>query len=108
MAARISSHGRRMIHSSAEAKGRTIAVPSCVSHAGVLPGTLRSSTTQRPPPERAAAPWAMTPAVRLYPILGTREHRIGQVDADDPATGTDRLLKQREVQTCAACDVGHG
>jgi AcrR family transcriptional regulator len=62
MAARIASHGRRMIHSSMEAKCRTIAVPSCASHPGVLSGTLRSSTTQRPPPERAAAPWAMTSA----------------------------------------------
>src|SRR5204862_1171828 len=62
MAARIASHGRRMIHSSMDAKGRTIAVPSCASHPGVLSGTLRSSTTQRPPPERAAAPWAMTSA----------------------------------------------
>jgi len=132
-----------MIHSSMEAKGRTTAIPSCASHPGVLPGTLRSSTTQRPPPERAAAPWAMTsahsgtcdrayvdriastlgwevevgrvglheadiaPAVRLYPILGTGEHRVGQIDADDPAVGTDHLLNQREVQTCAACDVDH-
>ena len=62
MAARIASHGRRMVHSSMEAKGRTIAVPSCASHPGVLSGTLRSSTAQRPPPERAAAPWAMTSA----------------------------------------------
>src|SRR6266700_7290327 len=62
MATRIASHGRRMIHSSMEAKGRTTAVPMCASHPGVLPGTLRSSTTQRPPPERAAAPWAMTSA----------------------------------------------
>ena len=71
MAARIASHGRRMIHSSMEAKGRTVAVPSCASHRGVLSGTLRSSTAQRPPAERAAAPWAMTSAhsgtcVRAY------------------------------------------
>ena len=25
----------------------------------------------------------------------------------DPAAGTDHLLNQREVQTCAACDVDH-
>jgi len=60
-----------MIHSSMEAKGRTVAVPSCVSHPGVLPGSLRSSTAQRPPADRAAVPWAMTSAhsgtwVRAY------------------------------------------
>jgi len=49
----------------------------------------------------------IAPAIRLYPILGTGEHRVGQIDADDPAAGTDHLLKQREVQTCAACDVDH-
>ena len=51
-----------MIHSSIEPKGRTVAVPSCASHPGVLLGTLRSSTAQRPPAERAAVPWAMTSA----------------------------------------------
>src|SRR5437773_6297628 len=35
------------------------------------------------------------------------EQRVGQIDADDPAVGTDHLLNQREVQTCAACDVDH-
>src|SRR5215471_10910853 len=60
MAERIACHGRRVIHSSMEAKGRTMAVPSRVSPPGVLSGILRSSTTQRPPAERAAAPWAMT------------------------------------------------
>src|SRR5260370_33505633 len=35
------------------------------------------------------------------------EHRVGQIDADDPAVGTDHLLNQREVQACAACDVDH-
>ncbi len=50
----------------------------------------------------------MLPAVRLYPILGLGEHRVGQIDADDPAVGTDHLLNQREVQTCAARDVDHG
>jgi len=50
----------------------------------------------------------IAPAVRLYPILGLGEHRIGQIDADDPTTGTDRLLQQREVQTCAAGQVDHG
>src|SRR5215831_16488821 len=40
-------------------------------------------------------------------MLCTGEHRVGQIDADDPAVGTDRLLNQREVQTCAACDVDH-
>src|SRR5947209_4042454 len=33
------------------------------------------------------------------------EHRVGQVDPDDPAVGTDRLLDQREVLTYAAGDV---
>src|ERR1700683_946879 len=49
----------------------------------------------------------IAPAVRLYPILGAGEHRIGQIDADDPAVRTDRPFKQREVQTCAACHVDH-
>jgi hypothetical protein len=49
----------------------------------------------------------IAPAVRLYPIPGTGEHRVGQIDADDPAARTDQLLNQREVQTCAACDVDH-
>src|SRR4029077_8064998 len=38
---------------------------------------------------------------------GLGEHRVGQIDADDPAAGTDRLLDQREVQTGAAGDVDH-
>src|SRR6516225_10946045 len=50
----------------------------------------------------------IAPAVRLYPIPGTGEHRVGQVDADNPTTGTDNLLKQPEVQTCATCHVDHG
>jgi hypothetical protein len=50
----------------------------------------------------------IAPAVRLYPILGAGEHRVGQIDADDPAARTDHPLKQREVQTCAACHVDHG
>jgi hypothetical protein len=50
----------------------------------------------------------VAPAVRLYPILGAGEHRVGQIDADDPAVRPDRPLKQREVQTCAACHVDHG
>jgi calcineurin-like phosphoesterase family protein len=66
MAARIASHGRRLIHSSMEANGRTAAVPSRATQRGVWSGTLRSSTTQRPPGERAAAPWAMT-----SPLSGT-------------------------------------
>ena len=41
-------------------------------------------------------------------LLGLGEHRVGQIDADDPAVGTDRLLDQREVQTGAAGDVDHG
>src|SRR6185437_4202575 len=49
----------------------------------------------------------IAPAVRVYPILGTGEHRVGQVDADDPAVGTDYLLDQREVQPCPACDVDY-
>jgi len=49
----------------------------------------------------------IAPAARLYPILGTCEHRVGQIDADDPAIGTDHLLNQREVQACAAGDVDH-
>ena len=60
MAARIVSHGLCAIHSSIEAKGRTNVLPNCDSHRGNLSGIFRSSTTQRPPPERAAAPWAMT------------------------------------------------
>ena len=61
-AARISSDGRRRIHSIYGREGPHYRVPTCASHRGVLAGTLRSSTTQRPPPERAAAPWAMTSA----------------------------------------------
>jgi hypothetical protein len=49
----------------------------------------------------------IAPPVRLYPILGTGEHRVGQIDADDPAAGTDQLLDQGEVQTRAACHVDH-
>src|SRR6516164_8879172 len=49
----------------------------------------------------------IAPAARLYPILSLGEHRVGQIDTDDPAVGTDHLLNQREVQTCAACDVDH-
>ena len=41
-------------------------------------------------------------------MLGMGEHRVGQIDADDPAAGTNRLLKHREVQACAAGDVNHG
>src|ERR1700728_806104 len=50
----------------------------------------------------------IAPAVRLYPILGTGEHRVGQVDAYYPAAGTNQVLEQREVQACATCDVDHG
>jgi hypothetical protein len=50
----------------------------------------------------------IAPAGRLYPILGTGEHRVGQVDADDPAAGTDHLLEQREVQAGATGHVDHG
>ena len=49
----------------------------------------------------------MLQPLRLYPILGLGEHRVGQIDADDPAVGTDHLLDQREVQTGAAGDVDH-
>ena len=49
----------------------------------------------------------IAPAVRLYPSLGLGEHRVGQIDAEDPAGGTDRLLDQREVQTRATRDVDH-
>src|SRR6516164_5912586 len=49
----------------------------------------------------------IAPTVRLYPIPGTGEHRVGQIDADNPAIRTDHLLNQREVQTCAARDVDH-
>ena len=49
----------------------------------------------------------IAPAVGLYPMLGLGEHRVGQIDTDDPAVGTDRLLDQREVQTGAAGDVDH-
>jgi len=48
------------------------------------------------------------PAVRRYPVVGLGEHRVGQIDADDAAAGTDLLLKQREVQARAAGDVDHG
>jgi len=41
-------------------EGPHTATPSCASRRGALSGTLRSSTAQRPPPERTAAPWAMT------------------------------------------------
>jgi len=50
----------------------------------------------------------IAPAVRLYPVLGPGEHGVGQVDAHDPAAGTDYLLKQGEVQACPARDVDHG
>src|SRR5580700_401448 len=50
----------------------------------------------------------IAPAVRLNPILGAGEHRVGQIDADDPAVRTDHPLEQREVQTRAACHVDHG
>jgi hypothetical protein len=49
----------------------------------------------------------IAPAVGLYPLLGLGEHRVGQIDADDPAVATDHLLDQREVQTGAAGDVDH-
>ena len=49
----------------------------------------------------------IAPAVGLDPMLGLGEHRVGQIDADDPAVGTDHLLDQREVQTGAAGDVDH-
>src|SRR5262245_26335319 len=49
----------------------------------------------------------IAPAVRRYPVLGLREHRIGEIDADDPAARTDHLLDEREVQTCAARDIDH-
>ena len=144
MAARIASHGRRATHSSIEPNGRPSAIPSCASHRGALSGTLRSSTTQRPPRgERRGAVGDdvsafrhvrqgvggqdrvdlgrelelgrvglheadVAPAVALDPMLGLGEHRVGQIDADDPAVGADRLLDQREVQTGAAGDVDDG
>src|SRR5690349_14938912 len=49
----------------------------------------------------------IAPAVLLDPVLGPGEHRVGQIDADDPATGTDRLLEQAEVQARAARHVDH-
>src|SRR4029077_4687522 len=42
-----------------------------------------------------------------YPMLGLGEHRVGEINADDPAVGTDQLLDQREVQTGAAGDVDY-
>ena len=54
MAARISSHGRRAIHSAE--------IPSCATRRGAESGSLRSSTVQRPPGRRAAAPCAITSA----------------------------------------------
>ena len=53
IAARTSSQGRRAIHWSMEPNGRA-------SQRGAWFGALRSSTTQRPPALRAAAPWAIT------------------------------------------------
>ena len=47
----------------------------------------------------------VAPAIRLDPVPGAGEHRVGQIDADDPATGSDRLLDQREVQAGATGDV---
>ena len=47
----------------------------------------------------------VAPAIRLDPVPGAGEHRVGQIDADDPAAGTDRLLDQREVQAGATGDV---
>src|SRR5581483_7046027 len=46
-------------------------------------------------------------AVRLNPILGAGEHRVGQIDADDPAAGADRRLDQRKIQARPAGDVDH-
>jgi hypothetical protein len=50
----------------------------------------------------------IAPAVRVYPTLGAREHRVGQIDADYSAFGTDHLLNERKVQACAAGDVNYG
>jgi hypothetical protein len=49
----------------------------------------------------------IAPAVQLDPLLGLGEHRVGQIDADNPAAGADHLLDQREVQTGAAGDLDH-
>src|SRR2546421_6613563 len=40
-------------------------------------------------------------------MLGTGEHCVGHIHAEDPAGGTDPVLDQWEVQTGAACDVDH-
>ena len=40
-------------------------------------------------------------------MLSLGEHRVGQVNADDPALGTDFPLDQWEVETRAAPDLDH-
>src|SRR5579884_2375315 len=41
-------------------------------------------------------------------MAGLDEHGVGQVNADDPALGTDLPLDQWEVQARAAGDLDHG
>ena len=50
----------------------------------------------------------VAPAVNLDPAPRLIEHRVGQIDADDPALGADRLLEEREVQTRTAGHVDDG
>jgi len=40
-------------------------------------------------------------------ILGSGEHRIGLIDAEDMALGADPVLDEREVQARTAGDVDH-
>ena len=49
----------------------------------------------------------VAPAIALDPTLGLGEHRVGQVDADDPALGTDLPLDQWEVESRATSDLDH-
>ena len=48
------------------------------------------------------------PAVAIDPALGLGQHRVGQIDPDDAAVGTDRAFDQGEVLTGAAGDVDDG
>ncbi len=50
----------------------------------------------------------IAPAACAYPAPGLGQHRVGQVDAGDPAPGPDRCLEEREVPPGAAADLDHG
>src|SRR3954453_15646583 len=49
----------------------------------------------------------IAPAVGLDPTLSLGEHGVCQVNADDPALGTDLLLDQWKVEARAAADLDH-